>query len=75
MKNVLFCFIVFVWSPTLCDSFLKYQNSFLYILVYVGSLASYDTCFQIIQKHKKKYKISKYKNINVFKQDIFLRTT
>jgi len=56
MKNVLFCFIVSVCLPAPCDThFQNTKNSFLYILVYVRSLASYDTCFEIIQKHQKKY--------------------
>jgi len=54
MKNVLFCFIVYVRSPHR-ETFV-FKNTkivFFSLLVFVRSFASCDTCFQVIQKYKK----------------------
>ena len=63
-----------------CDTFFQIilKNTkifFLSILVFVWPFALCDIYFQVIQKYQNKYEISKYKNINIFEQTNFLRTT
>jgi len=67
-KNVLFHFIVSVWSLAPCDTyFLKNtKNDFLSLLVFVRPLASCDTCFQLIQKYQKNIKFQNIKTSTFF---------
>jgi len=72
-KNVLFHFYCICPTARVMWHFLpnnpkNTKNNFLSLFVSIRPLASCDTCFQVIQKYKKKYKFSKYKNINIFKQ-------
>jgi len=74
MKNVLFALLCLSGrSHRVMLIFKNTKNSFLSLLVSVRSLASYDTCFQIIQKHQKIYKILKIQNINIFQLFLELR--
>jgi len=67
---------VSVWSPAPRDThFQKYQNNFLSLLMYVRSLASCDTYFQVIQKYQKIQNFQSTKLSTFSSKKSFLRTT